>query len=150
MQIIVTKINNSRKEIYQANSIDNNQAYTIRNNAKLFGHKYEIFDSKNNLLGKIKKHSSKKYELMDNTKVLDQVTKIQDIPKTKYQLVNSNWTIDVDITFTEYTIYDEVNNKLAFIKYNLPEESWELTTNDDKNLELLLLLLLTVISISKS
>lgn len=149
MQIIIAKSNNLEKQIYNATTSDN-KIYKIKNNAKIFGHKYEIIDSTDKSIGMIKKISSRKYLLIDNKMEIDQLIRIQNAPTKKYQLIDSNWIIDVDITYTDYIIYDENNKKVASIKYNLPEESWEYNIDDEKNLKLLLLLLLVVMSISKS
>ena len=56
----------------------------------------------------------------------------------------------MDITFTEYSIHDENNQVLAEIRYNLPDNSWLIDIKTIKDITLIMLMIITVISISQN
>ena len=65
----------------------------------------------------------------------------------QYKLSNHNWILNMDITFTEYSIHDENNQVLAEIRYNLPDNSWLIDIKTIKDITLIMLIIITVISI---
>jgi hypothetical protein len=69
--------------------------------------------------------------------------------KNKYELDKSKWQLEIDITFTEYKIYDDKQDLIAEVRYDLPERAWFVDIKKSKDINLTMLILLSVISISR-
>lgn len=149
MQIRIAKINKQGIEAYQIRDENNKLVYIVKKVHKLFTSKYELLEVDNKTIGEIICSGTKKYKLLENKKFLDELIVVEKTPLIKYQLKQKKWNLKVDITFTEYNLYDENNKKVAYIKFDLPNTKWIANIDDIKNLKLVLMIITSIIYMSQ-
>ena len=127
------------------------RVYVIGEKIGIIKRKYELYDGRKNFIARITSDfSRKKYKFLENDIVIDELDLVPLKTPRQYKLSNHNWILNMDITFTEYSIHDENNQVLAEIRYNLPDNSWLIDIKTIKDITLIMLMIITVISISQN
>lgn len=138
-------------ELYIVRNETNDRVYVMRERLLFFKKELQLYDAHKKYIAEILvPFGKKKYTFKENDRVIDEMQKVLNTNRTQYQLSESKWTLDVDITYTDYTISDENNEVIAEVKYNLPDRAWLVNINKTKNITLTMLLLLSIVSISQN
>lgn len=138
-------------ELYIVRNETNDRVYVMRERLLFFKKELQLYDAHKKYIAEILvPFGKKKYTFKENDRVIDEMQKVLSTNRTQYQLSESKWTLDVDITYTDYTISDENNEVIAEVKYNLPDRTWLVNINKTKNITLTMLLLLSIVSISQN
>ena len=138
-------------ELYIVRNETNDRVYVMRERLLFFKKELQLYDAHKKYIAEILvPFGKKKYTFKENDRVIDEMKKVLNTNRTQYQLSESKWTLDVDITYTDYTISDENNEVIAEVKYNLPDRAWLVNINKTKNITLTMLLLLSIVSISQN
>lgn len=138
-------------ELYIVRNETNDRVYVMRERHLFFKKELQLYDAHKKYIAEILvPFGKKKYTFKENDRVIDEMQKVLNTNRTQYQLSESKWTLDVDITYTDYTISDENNEVIAEVKYNLPDRAWLVNINKTKNITLTMLLLLSIVSISQN
>ena len=138
-------------ELYIVRNETNDRVYVMRERPLFFKKELQLYDAHKKYLAEVLvPFGKKKYTFKENDKVIDELQKVLNTNKIKYQLLESKWTIDVDITYTDYTITDENSEVIAEVKYNLPDRAWLVDIKKNKNIILTMLLLLSIVTISQN
>ena len=138
-------------ELYIVRNETNDRVYVMRETHPFFKKELQLYDAHKKYIAEILvPFGKKKYTFKENDRVIDEMKKVLNTNRTQYQLSESKWTLDVDITYTDYTISDENNEVIAEVKYNLPDRAWLVNINKTKNITLTMLLLLSIVSISQN
>lgn len=138
-------------ELYIVRNETNDRVYVMRERLLFFKKELQLYDAHKKYIAEILvPFGKKKYTFKENDRVIDEMQKVLSTNRTQYQLSESKWTLDVDITYTDYTISDENNEVIAEVKYNLPDRAWLVNINKTKNITLTMLLLLSIVSISQN
>ena len=149
LKISVTK--EQGLELYIVRNETNDRGYVMRERYLFFKKELQLYDAHKKYIAEILvPFGKKKYTFKENDKVIDEMQKVLNTNRTQYKLAESKWTLDVDITYTDYTISDENNEVIAEVKYNLPDRAWLVNINKTKNITLTMLLLLSIVSISQN
>ena len=149
LKISVTK--EQGLELYIVRNETNDRVYVMRERYLFFKKELQLYDAHKKYIAEILvPFGKKKYTFKEKDKVIDEMQKVLNTNRTHYKLAESKWTLDVDITYTDYTISDENNEVIAEVKYNLPDRAWLVNINKTKNITLTMLLLLSIVSISQN
>lgn len=151
MQLKVTKINKNKETAYQVRDENNTLIYIINNLKKIFGHKLALLDINKNNLCQVKASTVKKFTFTEKNKPTDimSISK-KTSPTIDYHLEKNNWKIEVNITYTDFNIYDETTKKIAYVNYNLPDNSWIVNINDKTKINLTMSILMAIMIISQN
>lgn len=149
LKISVTK--EQGLELYITRDEKNDRLYVMRERYLFLKKELQLYDAHKKYIAEIiVPFGKKKYTFKEHENVIDEMHKVSNAGKIQYHLSQNKWILDVDITFTEYTIYDENNEIIAEVKYNLPDRAWLININKTKNITLTMLLLLAIVSISQN
>lgn len=150
LKISVTK--EGGLELYITRNETNDRIYVMRERYLFLKKELQLYDAHKKYIAEIvtSLFGAKKLTFKENDRVIDELNLISKKIKREYQLEQNKWRIEVDVTFTEYNIYDENNEIIAEVKFNLPERTWLIDVKKTKNVTLLMLLILSVVSISQS
>lgn len=150
LKISVTK--EGGLELYITRNETNDRIYVMRERYLFLKKELQLYDAHKKYIAEIvtPMFGAKKLTFKENDRVIDELNLISKKIKREYQLEQNKWRIEVDVTFTEYNIYDENNEIIAEVKFNLPERTWLIDVKKTKDVTLLMLLILSVVSISQS
>lgn len=150
LKISVTK--EGGLELYITRNETNDRIYVMRERYLFLKKELQLYDAHKKYIAEIVTplFGTKKLTFKENDRVIDELNLISKKIKREYQLEQNKWRIEVDVTFTEYNIYDENNEIIAEVKFNLPERTWLIDVKKTKDVTLLMLLILSVVSISQS
>lgn len=126
--------------------------YTCKKTLFSLGDKFIIYDENNIQLAELKQTilSRTKYKLYINGTIVDEVTLFKKTPLNKYQLINKEWYIEGDITYTNYFVLNKKGEKVIEMKYNLPIDTWNIHLFQTKDKLLSILVILTILSIAQN
>lgn len=151
MQLKISVTKERGIELYITRDENNDRLYVMRERNLFFKKELQLYDAHKKFLAEVLvPFNKKKYTFKANDKIIDEMYLISKGIKTQYQLSQSKWILEVDITFTEYTIYDENHENIAEVTFNLPDRAWLINVNKTKDLTLMMLILLTIVSISQN
>lgn len=150
LKISVTK--EGGLELYITRNESNDRIYVMRERYLFLKKELQLYDGHKKYIAEIITpiFSAKKLTFKEHDRVIDELVLISKQIKREYQLEQNKWRIEVDVTFTEYNIYDENNELIAETKFNLPDRTWLIDVKKTKNPTLLMLMLLSVVAISQS
>ena len=139
-------------ELYLVRNEVNDRIYVMRERYVFLKKELQLYDAHKKYIAEIITpiFNSKKLTFKEHDKVIDELVLTSKQIKREYQLEQNKWRIEVDVTFTEYNIYDENNELIAETKFNLPDRTWLIDVKKTKNPTLLMLMLLSVVAISQS
>lgn len=138
-------------ELYITRNENNDRVYVMRERFLFFKKELQLYDAHKKFLAEvIVPFNGKRFTFKQQGKVIDELRLVSKNIKQQYQLTKTKWMLEVDVTFTEYTIYDENHEIIAEVNFNLLDRFWLINIHKTKNVTLLMLLLLTVVSISQS
>lgn len=150
LKISVTK--EGGLELYITRNETNDRIYVMRERYLFLKKELQLYDAHKRYIAEIatSMFGAKKFIFKEHDRVIDELNLVSKKIKSEYQLEQNKWRIEVDLTFTEYTIFDENNEVVADVKFNLPDRMWLIDIKKTKNVTLLMLLLLSIVSISQS
>lgn len=150
MKLKISETKEQGLELYIARNENNDRVYVMRERYLFFKKELQLYDAHKKYIAEVlAPFGKKKFIFKEKDKVIDEMNLVSKTIKHQYQLAQSKWTLNVDITFTEYTICDENNEIIAEVKFNLPDTAWLIDIKKTKNVTLTMLLLLSVVSISR-
>ena len=120
--------------------------YNYTKNISLLGSNTLVYDENNLQLAEYKSValSKTKYKIYLNGTEIDSVVLSEKTPLNKYQLSNKKWTIEGDITYTDYKVINEKSEIMLTVKCSMKDTNiWDVVINtDEKTLAATLILLI--------
>ena len=115
------------------------------------GFNYYIYDENELQLAEVKYNlfSKKKYKLYMNGTLVDEITSDNKTPKG-YTLLNKNWHISSDITYSDFAVKNEKEEIIVSMKNDLLDDPKKWTINISTSDKLFAIInVITILSISK-
>jgi len=150
MKLKISETKENGIELYIVRDENNDRVYVMRERYLFFKKEIQLYDAhKKYIAESLMPFNAKKCTFKEHNKVIEEMHLISNKIKNKYELDKSKWQLEIDITFTEYKIYDDKQELIAEVRYDLPERAWFVDIKKSKDISLTMLILLSVISISR-
>ena len=121
MKLKISAIKEQGLEIYITRNESNDRAYVMRERYLFFKKELQLYDAHKKYIAEaLTTFRGRKYIFKEHDKIIDEMHLVSTKLKNQYQLLQSKWSLDVDITFTEYTLFSfnfVVGNIVGYIVF---------------------------------